>query len=154
MSNHLPTRPSLSSLRKQAKSVLKSYRAGDEEAASLVRDHHPRPDAFSTLRDAQLVVARKYGFPGWSELSDAAQEAVLSVKSVEDKASEFCDLACLIYYGDKGDDAGRHARAARLLKEDPQLATANIFAAAAAAEGGAGESPADSSRRSTPASRA
>ena len=134
MSSHLPARPSLSSLRKQAKSVLKNHRAGDPEVVSLVGEHHPRPEAFSSLRDAQLVVARQYGFAGWPELCDAARDAVSDMKSIEEKANEFCNLACLIYYGDEADDAKRHSRASRLLQENTGLATADIFAAAAASD--------------------
>ncbi|HEY4216246.1 MAG TPA: ankyrin repeat domain-containing protein [Gemmatimonadaceae bacterium] len=51
----LPARPSLDSLRKQAK--------------KLARDAVPP----LSLRDAQLVIAREYGFAGWSDLSAEVQ---------------------------------------------------------------------------------
>jgi hypothetical protein len=52
----LPDRPSFESLKKQAKSLLRMHRAGDDVATSRVVQHHPDPEAFSSLRDAQLVV--------------------------------------------------------------------------------------------------
>jgi len=47
MARSLPRRPSFSSLQKQAKKLLRLFRQNDAEAASRVRQHHPRPDAFS-----------------------------------------------------------------------------------------------------------
>ena len=58
MARRLPNRPSLSSLQKQAKKLLRRQRGGDREALELLRLHHPRPSAFSSLRDAQFVLAR------------------------------------------------------------------------------------------------
>ena len=71
MSAHLPDRPSLPSLRQQAKALLKQHRDGHAEASARIRDHHPRPDSFEGLRDAQLVIAREYGYNSWKALSEA-----------------------------------------------------------------------------------
>ncbi len=62
-SPRLPARPSLEQLRKQAKELLRQFRAGD--AAAIERLH--AGDA-ATLADAQLVVAREYGFETWAAL--------------------------------------------------------------------------------------
>ncbi|HXI97735.1 MAG TPA: hypothetical protein VNG73_02245, partial [Gemmatimonadaceae bacterium] len=66
----LPARPSLEQLRKQAKELLKGYRAGDPSAVARFQSHHPRgsSDERLSLSDAQLVLAREYGFPSWAKL--------------------------------------------------------------------------------------
>ena len=51
----LPPRPSLESLRKQAK--------------KLARAHLPNLDTPLTQRNAQLVIAREYGYAGWRDLT-------------------------------------------------------------------------------------
>lgn len=73
----LPARPSLEQLKNQAKDLLKAYRAGQPPAVARFRESMPRPfgtkddqperPSFS-LRDAQLVVAREYGFASWSQM--------------------------------------------------------------------------------------
>jgi ankyrin repeat protein len=66
----LPARPSLEQLRKKAKELLKDYRAGDPTAVRRFQSHHPRgiPGKGATLADAQLMLAREYGFPSWAKL--------------------------------------------------------------------------------------
>ena len=66
----LPARPSLVQLRKQAKELLRDYRANDRAALARVQEHHPRitSERRLTLADAQLVVAREYGFSSWAKL--------------------------------------------------------------------------------------
>ena len=59
----LPNKPSLAQLRKQAKELLKSYRAGIEAAVAEVERFERSPDpANFALADAQRVLARAYGF--------------------------------------------------------------------------------------------
>ncbi len=69
----LPARPSLDSLRKQAKRLARAAAAGNSDAVARVRAQ--LPDAIPPLsnRDAQLVIAREYGFAGWSALSAEVQ---------------------------------------------------------------------------------
>src|SRR5436190_17555408 len=69
----LPDRPNLTNLRKQAKSLLAAWQAGDQQALTRVRDLHPRGERLTamgrhSLADAQLVVARGYGFASWARL--------------------------------------------------------------------------------------
>src|SRR5690349_10668197 len=64
----LPARPSLDSLRKQAKKLARDVAAGDADAIARVRTHLPTTDRPLTQRNAQLVVAREYGFAGWQDL--------------------------------------------------------------------------------------
>ena len=92
MSHQLPRHPNLDHLKRQAKDLLKAYRAGDERARQLferqlLARHRPRPsgqhsDGRVLLADALLVVARAYGFASWPQLRAhvvmllAAQRAV------------------------------------------------------------------------------
>lgn len=73
----LPGRPDLKQLRNQAKELRRGARSGNPADVAVVRQHHPQgealasaPDAIAglSLRDAQLVLARKYGFTGWNAL--------------------------------------------------------------------------------------
>jgi len=64
----LPARPSLESLRKQAKKLARGIVAGDASAIGRARAQLPQADLPLSQRDAQLVLAREYGFPGWQEL--------------------------------------------------------------------------------------
>ena len=73
----LPPQPSLEHLKKQAKALLAAHKGGDHEAASRFRGSLPPLSEASdtevlqskiSLRDAQLVVAREYGFETWAEL--------------------------------------------------------------------------------------
>jgi ankyrin repeat protein len=67
----LPSNPSLAQLRKQAKELLRSYRAGNEVAVAEVERFERNPDpANFTLADAQRVLARAYGILSWSALKD------------------------------------------------------------------------------------
>jgi len=68
-SKSLPVRPSLESLRKQAKKLARDVAAGDADALARLRTHLPNVDAPLTQRNAQLVIAREYGYAGWRELS-------------------------------------------------------------------------------------
>jgi hypothetical protein len=64
----LPARPSLDSLRKQAKKLARLAAVGDASAHARVRAELPHYAPPLSQRDAQLVIAREYGFPGWHAL--------------------------------------------------------------------------------------
>ncbi|MBI4472603.1 MAG: ankyrin repeat domain-containing protein [Acidobacteria bacterium] len=64
----LPARPSLESLRKQAKKLARGIVAGDAAAIGRARAQLPQAELPLSQRDAQLVLAREYGFPGWQDL--------------------------------------------------------------------------------------
>ena len=68
-SKSLPDRPSLESLRKQAKKLARDIAAGDRAAIARARAYLPRVALPLTQRNAQLVIAREYGFPGWQDLT-------------------------------------------------------------------------------------
>jgi hypothetical protein len=68
-SKSLPPRPSLESLRKQAKKLARDIAAGDDAAIARARAHLPNVDLPLTQRNAQLVIAREYGHAGWQDLT-------------------------------------------------------------------------------------
>ena len=79
VSRGLPTRPHLDVPKREARELLKEWRARVPEALDRIRRRHPKfreadPAAISTgkflLNDAQLVVAREYGFSSWAVLKE------------------------------------------------------------------------------------
>jgi hypothetical protein len=66
---NLPPRPSLVQLKHEAKDLLKAARSGGTEALSRLRDARPRlRQSGASLADAQVVLAREYGFSSWPKL--------------------------------------------------------------------------------------
>jgi hypothetical protein len=64
----LPARPSQESLRKQAKKLARDVAAGNADVITRVRTQLQNAEFPLSQRDAQLVLAREYGFVGWQEL--------------------------------------------------------------------------------------
>ena len=99
----LPATPSLEQQKKQARELLDAVRAGDAVAFRRFQANHPqcaalpetdlRPHKFS-LHQAQLVIAREYGFPSWPRLK-AHIEQVLGVRRTRPFMRE------LSYYDDR-----------------------------------------------------
>ena len=129
-----PHWPNFNQFKRQAKELLKSYRAGDANAVAEVERHEQAPDpAAFALHDAQRVLARSYGFTSWQKLKSYVQtienyRQPLEPKS-DDDANKFLRLACITYFD--GDHPSRRERARQLLAEKPQIAKANIYTAAA-----------------------
>jgi len=73
----LPVRPDLDQLHRQAKEFLRAVRAGDADAISEFRAHHPESidPAAAKLSDAQLALARMYDAASWPRLVHAVQLA-------------------------------------------------------------------------------
>src|ERR1043166_7072949 len=72
----LPARPSLEQYKKQAKTLLKDWKAGDADARQRFQQHHHRLKGASlqgaeevTLADAQFVISREHGFESWSKFT-------------------------------------------------------------------------------------
>jgi ankyrin repeat protein len=135
----LPDNPSLENLRKQAKSLLKAFRANDSDALARVREFHQRPEGTSakfSLSDAQLVIARSHGFPSWSRLKrhlDVLDQHSLLPRpqtasgDAESPGNRFIRLACLNYL----DDHARWREQARdLLASHPLLSHESTYTAA------------------------
>ncbi len=79
----LPAHPSLEQYRKQAKDILKAKKTGDQETLQRVGKQHSRLQKLSkdellrapfALADAQLVIAREYGFESWPKFAKHVQE--------------------------------------------------------------------------------
>ncbi len=74
MSRTLPTRrmhehPDLDQLKRQAKELLRAFLADEPKAKVEVQAQYARADrATFALHDAQLVLARSYGFESWPKL--------------------------------------------------------------------------------------
>lgn len=76
MAKSLPPNPNLEYLAKQAKELLRELRTAATGAIVRIRSQHPKfadqPDGISEtsfrLADAQLVIAREYGFESWTKL--------------------------------------------------------------------------------------
>src|SRR6266851_7582203 len=79
----LLARPSLESLRKQAKKLARGIVAGHAAAIARARAQLPQAELPLSQRDAQVVLAREYGFPGWKDL----------VKEVEQRLGKGLDWA-------------------------------------------------------------
>jgi Ankyrin repeats (3 copies) len=70
-SKFLPSHSSFESIRKQAKKLVRQVAAGEPDAVARVHAQQPAPILPLSLRDAQLVLAREYGFAGWQDLRAA-----------------------------------------------------------------------------------
>jgi hypothetical protein len=75
-SKSLPARPSLESLRKQAKKLARDIGAGRADAIARAREQLPNVDLPLTQRNAQLVIARQYGYAGWQDLTAEVSKRV------------------------------------------------------------------------------
>lgn len=153
----LPGNANLEQLKNGAKSFQRAVRAGDAGAAEVVREFHPRlmdaqpgsPELQAFKRaDAQLVVARSFGFASWTKLkayveltprysrSPHAQPIGEPIRDQQGLADEFLRLACLTY---GGDDPARWAKAREMLDATPRLATASIYTIAAVGDAAAAQ---------------
>ena len=119
----LPPRPNLDQLKLQAKELLDDYAAGRASAAARIAAHHPRfagqsaatiAAAFA-LADAQLVIAREYGFQSWPQLKQRV-ELGPRIDAIPRHPRFGEALAAL--------DAGDAGRLRTMLASDPSLVTA------------------------------
>jgi len=85
----LPARPNLEQYKKQAKELVKAFRAGHDAAQQRVREHHPHParDTFE-LADAQLVIAREHGQESWPKFRQLIERASDRVPAAAWKTAE------------------------------------------------------------------
>lgn len=118
-SKSLPPRPSLESLRKQAKKLARDIAAGDADAVARARAHLPRVGVL-TQRNAQLVIAREYGYAGWKDLAAevsrrlghdldravAQARRVIHDNDVERLKQLLADYPALLSWHGEGDDGG------------------------------------------------
>jgi Ankyrin repeats (many copies) len=146
MASTLPDNASLDRLRKDARHLQRGITTNRREAVDMVREHHPRPDVALAaapdrfaLHDAQLVVARRYGFTGWPALVrylETASNLSVDPGGIDENTlstpDRFCALSSLRY--DQTDSPPRRQAAADLLAADPTLVDRHLWAAASAAD--------------------
>jgi hypothetical protein len=75
----LPHKPSLEHLKTRAKNLLKAYRAGDPQILKRIQTQLKNFSASSRflLADAQLVIAKEYGFSSWTKLKLHVETTVM-----------------------------------------------------------------------------
>jgi hypothetical protein len=144
MASSLPNNPSLDRLKADARRLQRSITAFEPDAIALVRRCHPKPsialaDSRFALHDAQLTVARSYGFTGWPALvaylrlaADFTVDPHAVDEDTLEQADRFCALSALRY--DDDDAPPRWQTAADLIAEDPKLVDRHVWAAAAASD--------------------
>jgi ankyrin repeat protein len=115
----LPEQPSLEQLRNQAKDL--------------------RRTSGIPLWEAQLSVARRYGFTSWARLKQHVELLTRYSRfpervATDSDAGTFLRLACLSYYDD---EPGQWEQARRILERAPGLAEGNVYVGAATADAGA-----------------
>ncbi|HEX9106498.1 MAG TPA: hypothetical protein VF832_04710, partial [Longimicrobiales bacterium] len=120
----LPAHPDLDQQKKLAKELLRAFRAAEPEAVERVRAELPDKPRI-TLADAQLVLAREYGFRSWAELG--RRIAVARRDTAAPAAGSALERAAALVGADLARRAhdtvtGGDARALRrLLDEHPEL---------------------------------
>jgi Ankyrin repeats (3 copies) len=130
---HLPSNPNLDHLKHQAKDLLRGLAACDPEVAQRVREFHPRfqgagdAQIFSaklSLADAQLAIAREYGFAGWTRLKVCVDgpAAIAEHDLPRHERIEDAVFRQAVHLLDAGDEAGLR----RHLKEYPNLARQRV----------------------------
>jgi hypothetical protein len=120
-SRPIPPRPSLEFDRKQARALLAALREGDRAAEERFRAHHPRFPAVgvagsAALHDAQLVIAREYGFSSWSRWKQFVEAEQLDTGQ---RAAALVRAAC----------AGDMRKASVLLVAEPTLERFDLYTA-------------------------
>lgn len=134
----LPERPNLDHLRKQAKDLLRLYRADDSASLARIRSHLPAAKGKTDielrtmelrLHDMQSCIAREHGFPSWDQL----REYVEWKSAAAAAGPQLIDWLCLVYMNDVTGGAGwpRPALALRVLDEHPRFARGDAYAACA-----------------------
>ena len=123
----IPANPNLEFDRKQAKALLEAARSGDEHALVRFNASHPRFGAARdaallgravALHDAQLVVAREYGFASWPRWKQYVEMRRLDIAG---RAAELVRAAC-----------SNDVRKARvMLEHEPSLSRYDLFTACA-----------------------
>lgn len=145
MALSLPNNPDLERFRRDARRLHRGVRSADEHALELVVKHHSEGAAAElsgfTLSDAQLVVARSYGFSSWPglrhylDIAEPLRRDPTKSPTSEDPVDAYCDLACLQF--SQADDPHRWLQARALLADNPELSARSVYAAATAGDRGA-----------------
>ena len=147
-SKSLPARPSLESLRKQAKKLARDIAAGDAGAIARARVHLPHVDLPLTQRNAQLVIAREYGYAGWQDLTAEVSKRlgnglewavtqarrVIHDNDVERLKQLLAEYPALLSWHDNDDDGGLLGMATGAYGDSFDPDREQVFTRAACAE--------------------
>ncbi len=126
----LPASPDLSHLKSQARDLFRARPLGDPALLQRIREFHPRyaqaadtdiAHAKFTLSDAQLVIAREYGFATWPRLKAFVAKPEDLDRPLHERIAdvEFREAVSRI---DQGDVEGL----LRLIEAHPRLKTARV----------------------------
>lgn len=127
---HLPARPNLDHLKAQAKDLLSHHAARAPETLQRLREFHPRfagaedaaiAETKLTLSDAQLAVAREYGYATWTSLKRTVDAAPGTAGVEKDKPHHERIADPLFSRAVEFLDAGDHASLDALLRKHPGL---------------------------------
>lgn len=135
----LPVRPHLEQYKKQAKELVKAWKAGDADAIQRVRKSHPRIQKLRdaevrrtkmTLADAQWVIAREHGFESWGKFAKHVEASMRerAVTSLTDPLTAFILAACVPR--DASHASGTLETAEAIVAAHPEVAKSNIYTAA------------------------
>ncbi|MGI9305530.1 MAG: ankyrin repeat domain-containing protein [Gammaproteobacteria bacterium] len=127
----LPANASLENLKKQAKSLLKAVKAKDSATLSRIKPFFSNPDAMG-LQDAQLVLARDYGFSSWATMkAHISSGAPPDQPSADQLANDFLHHVVNSYSEVDDPDPARWQYAKDLLDDHPEIRDENIYTACA-----------------------
>jgi hypothetical protein len=137
--NPLPNRLNLDHLKKQAKELIRLYRARDAAAMARFRSTLPATAGLSNedlstrglrLHDAQSCLAREHGFASWPDLKRYVEVQAVAQK---ERVVRVLHWLQLIYRGDVSGTAGlANLRVGlRMLAEDPGLVAGDPYLACA-----------------------
>jgi ankyrin repeat protein len=122
----LPARPNLDHLKRQAKELLAAFRAAEPAAIAEVNGHYhsAEPPTFA-LHEAQLVLARAYGFSSWPNLRAFVEGGGRRqlIRPVELQSASSDDVWNTILAASTGDMTTLR----QLLARNPQLARAEYW---------------------------
>src|ERR1700757_553380 len=124
----LPSNPNLDHLKYQAKDLRKEHAAHAPDVAQRIREFHPRFnratdaeifEASLSLSDAQLAIAREYGFPSWARLKRHIEKPTLTdqLNLPHHERIEDATFRRAVDLIDAGDASGLRAH----LKQHPKL---------------------------------
>jgi hypothetical protein len=91
MNKSLPERASLVFEKKQARRLVREFSSGDDAAIARVTRQLPDRTGKIGLRDAQLIIAREYGYPSWVALCQAIANGASSFDLVLTSARNAID---------------------------------------------------------------
>ena len=126
----LPARPSIENLKKQAKTLHRLAKAGDGAALARIGPYFGDPRDIG-LQQAQLVIARDYGFSSWTRLKRHVESGAGQGRTPDQLANHFLFRVCLIYDQTESSGPVRFAEAQALLDAHPEIRDESIYTAAA-----------------------